>query len=100
MEFDKAKNNELFEFYKKIIRLKTKNVCLSSNDYSVEGVNNLLVIIRQHNNKQVKLIVNTTNKDKKIKLEGNYKNYLTNQQYNLGDKIKVLNNNFVILVKD
>ena len=100
MEFDKVKNNELFEFYKKMIRLKTKNVCLSSNDYNVESINDLLVIIRQHNNKQVKLIVNTTNKDKKIKLEGNYKNYLTNQQYNLGDKIKVLNNNFVILVKD
>lgn len=100
MDFDKAKNNELFDFYKKMIELKTQNPCLNSNDFNVESYKNLLIIKRTFNNQKVKLFVNTTDKDINFKVNDNYKNYLTGEQYKTNDKVKVSNNNFIILIKE
>ena len=97
MEWDKTKNNPLLDYYKKLIKLKTTNKCLSNENVKLEIENNMLVVIRENKNHQVKLIVNNSNKNKTIKLNKNYKNYLTNQTCLENQKIVVNSHDLIIL---
>ena len=99
-DFNSAKNNELFDFYKKIIKLKTSNPCMQNEGFKISDNKELLIVSRFYKDKQIDLVVNNTNKTKKYLLNNNCLNYLTNEKLSCNNNLKLTPNSFVILIKE
>lgn len=98
IDFERAKNNSLFNFYKKVIKLKTKTEYLKGK-VKLEQRNGLLVVTRTNKNKQLTLIINNTNKKKKFVIEEQQKDYVSGETLVAGMKLNLTQNDFKILIK-
>ncbi len=93
------KDNKFFNLYQKLIELKTNNSSLWNGNYGSQlkrvktsNQKEVFAFTRNKGNNRIFVITNLTNKTNKVvvkekTLQGNFKNYLTNQTKYLKDKM-------------
>lgn len=86
MDFNKIDyNGKLYNMLKALIKLRTTNDLLAYSEIYVTSENDMLLIVRKKNNKLLKLYINYSQKNKKIKsktviLCHNYENNILNDK--------------------
>lgn len=83
--YEVSHNKDLFEFYKRIIRIRNENECLKSGDLKfilLDDEKNLFAFERNFNNQKIICVFNVGNQTQTLELRDDYQNYVLYDLFN------------------